>query len=91
MPEFLFPKEPDCSNQNSQPGEFNELWASGICSDSACIMAESGDTHHLSLLDQLPPFLWARCSTDTGRIHSIPPIKIQQTPQNLSPEVINAL
>lgn len=31
----------------------------------------------MSLLDQLPSSLWAVSSTDIGRIHSVPPIKIQ--------------
>lgn len=46
--------------------------------------ANSKDTNHLPLMDQLPPF-WAKSSTDIGRIHSTPPIKIQIDPSKPFP------
>lgn len=40
-------------------------------------MAESGDTDHWSQWDQLPSSLGVKSSTDIGRTHSVPLIKIQ--------------
>ena len=41
---------------------------------------DSGNTDHLSLLNQLPLSLWAKSPTDVGKIHSTPPIKIKIDP-----------
>ena len=42
-------------------------------------------------MNQLPPSLRARSQTDTGKIHSVPPIKIQIDCSKLSPELTNSL
>lgn len=39
--------------------------------------ADSGDTGRVFLLYQLPSSLWEKSSTDIGKIHSVPPMKIQ--------------
>ena len=48
-----------------------------------------GNTDHLSLLNQLPPSLWAKSTTVIGKIHSAPPIKVRIDPSKL--ELINTL
>ena len=67
----------DMSHQNSQAGELNDPLTSFICSIFGGSGGNSGNTNHLSLLNQLPPSLWARSPTDIGKVHSAPPIKIQ--------------
>ena len=83
--------ELDSSNQNGQLGELNDPSTSSIYSVSDYSEANSKDTSRLSLLDQLPPSLWAKYTTDIDSIHSAPPIKIQIDPQSLFPELINTL
>lgn len=41
--------------------------------------ADSGNNDHLTLQNELPPFLWGekKPSTDSGKIHSASLIKIQ--------------
>ena len=48
---------------------------------------DSGNTDHLSLLNQLPLSLWAKSPTDVGKIHSTPPIKIQIDPSKPLPRI----
>ena len=49
--------------------------------------ADSGNTYHLSLLNQLPPSLWAKSLTDVGKIHNTPPMKIQVDPSKPLPRI----
>ena len=46
-----------------------------ICFISDSTRADSENTDYLSLLNQLPPFLWAKSPTDIDKIHSTTPIK----------------
>ena len=62
-----------------------------ICSVSESTRDGSGNTDSLSQLNQLPPSLKAKSLTDTGKIHSAPPTKIQTDSQNLFSELINVL
>ena len=62
---------------NSPPGELNDPLTSFICSISDDTRAESGNTDHLSVLNQPLPFLWAKFPTDIGKIHSTPSIMIR--------------
>lgn len=73
IPEF------DSHCQNSQSGDLNNFSTSSVFffSFSDSTVTESGSTDQLSLVDQLPSSLWAKSSTDNGRIHSVPPTKIQ--------------
>ena len=48
---------------------------------------DSGNTDHLSLLNQLPPSLWAKYPTDIDKIHSALPIKIQIDPSKPLPRI----
>ena len=99
MLEFLSPQrgkysiilEFDSCHQSNQPGELNDTLTSFICFISDGTRADSGNTDHLTLLNQLPLSLWAKSPTDVGKIHSVSPIKIQTDPTNLSPELINIL
>ena len=78
----------------NQPGELKDPLMSFICSISDSIKADSENTDHLSLLNQLPLSLWAKSPTDVNHItiHRVPPIKIQKdSPQNFFPELINTL
>ena len=50
-----------------------------------------GHCSQLPLMDQLPSSLWAKSSTNIGRIHSKSPIKIQSDPSKPLPELINIL
>ena len=58
-----------------------------IYSFSNCTRADSGNTDHLSLLNQLPPSLWAKSLTDVGKIHNTPPMKIQVDPSKPLPRI----
>ena len=51
-----------------------------ISSVSDGTRADSGNTDHLSLLNQLPLSPWAKSPTDIGKFHSSPPIKIRIDP-----------
>lgn len=61
------------------------LWHLLISSISDSTIAKSGITDHLSLLDQQPSSSWEKSSTDIGRIHSVPPIKIKIDPSEPLP------
>ena len=67
----------DSSHQSNQPSELNDPLTPFICSISDGTRADSGNTYHLSLLNQLPTPLWAKSPTDVSKIHSTPPIMIQ--------------
>lgn len=41
----------------------------------------------MSLLSQLPPFLWEKSPTDIAKIHSAPPISTQTDPSNPLPRI----
>lgn len=56
IPEF------DSSYHSSQPGELNDPLTSLIRSVSDGTRADSGNTDHLSLLNQLPLALWGKIS-----------------------------
>ena len=58
-----------------------------ICFISDGTRDDSGSINHLSLLNQLPPSLWAKSPTDIGKIHSTPPIKIQIDPSKRLPRI----
>lgn len=77
----------DSSNLSSQPGKLNNSLIALIYFVSDITVAESADSEHLFLLDQLPASLWAGFSDYIGRIHSALPIKIQMH-QNFSSELI---
>ena len=62
---------------SNQPAELNDPLTSFICSVSDSARGDSGNTEHLSLLNQLPSSLWAKSPTDIGKTHSTPPIKVQ--------------
>lgn len=47
--------------------------------------ADSGNTYHLSLSNQLPSSLWAKSPTDVVKIHNTPPMKIQVDPSKPLP------
>ena len=70
----------DSSHQSNQPGELHDTLTSFICCVSDNTRADSVNTDHLSLLNQLPLSLRAKSPTDVGKIHSTPPIKIQTDP-----------
>lgn len=72
---------------NINLGESSRTSTSFTCSISDGTGAGSKDTNHLSLLGQLPPSLWAKFSTDIGKIHSVPPSKIQIDPSPPLPRV----
>ena len=76
----------DSRHQNSQPGELNDPLTSFICSVSNGSGTDSGNTDHLSLLNQLPLSLWANSPIGIGKIHSVPPIKIQRDPSKPLPK-----
>ena len=48
---------------------------------------DSGSIDHLSLFNQLQPSLYAKSSTDIGKIYSTPPIKIQIDPSKYLPRI----
>ena len=62
-----------------------------LCSVSDSTRDGSGNTDSLSQLNQLPPALRAKSLTNTGKIHSAPPTKIQIDSQNLFSELSNVL
>lgn len=75
----------DSSHQSSQSVKLNDPLTYFISSVFDGTTADSGNTDHLFLLDQIPPSLWAKSPTDFGKIHSARPIKIQiNTPKFLS-------
>lgn len=61
--------------QNGQLGELHGFLESFICAVFD-IIVESESTGQLSLLEQMASSLWAKSSTNIGRIQSLPPIKI---------------
>lgn len=61
--------------------------ASFICAVSDGTVTESESTDRWSLLDQLPSFLWVKSSTNIGRIHSVPPVKVQIDPSKSLPRI----
>ena len=69
--------EIDSSHQSNQPGELNDPLTFFISSISDGTRADSGNTDHLSLLNQLPLSLWAKSPTDVGKIHSQLPAKFK--------------
>ena len=77
----------DSSHKSTQEGELKDPLTSFICSISDGTRADSGNTDHLSLLNQLPPFLWVKSPTYAGKIHSTPLIKIQIDPSKPLPRV----
>lgn len=83
--------ESDSNYQNGQLGELNGLATSFICSIYDGTVAESENTDQLFLLDQMPSSSQAKFSTDIGRIHSVPPMKVQIDLSKICPELINIL
>lgn len=77
----------DSSYQNGQPGELNDTLTSFICAAPDSTSVDSGNTDHLSLLNQLPPSLWAKSPNDISKIHSTPPLKIQKDPSKPLPRI----
>lgn len=77
----------DSSHQISQSGELNNPWTTFICSISDGTIVKFGSTNHLSLLVQLPSSLQAKPSIYIGRIHSVPPFKIQIYPLKPLPRI----
>ena len=67
----------DSSQQRNQSGELNNPLIYFISFISYSTRADSGNTDHLSLLNQLPLTLYAKSPTDIGKIHSASLIKIQ--------------
>lgn len=63
----------DNSHKINQPDELNEPSTSFICFITESTRVDSGNTGHLSLLNQLSLFLWEKFPTDIGKIHSMPP------------------
>ena len=74
-----------------QPHELNDPLTSFICSISDGTRPDSGNTDHLSLLNQLPLSLRAKPPTDVYKIHSISHQNLKQNPQNFFLELINTL
>ena len=70
----------DHKYQSSQAGELNDTLTSFICYISDDTRTDSGNSEHLSILNQVPHSLQAKSPIDIGKIHSIPPIKIQIDP-----------
>ena len=55
--------ELDVSHQRSQSGKLNDALTSIVCCVLEKTRADSGNTDHLSLLNQLPPYFWAKLPT----------------------------
>ena len=76
----------DSTHQNSQPGELNDPLTCFICSVSDGARADSGKTHHLSLLiNYHPPY--GQSLQLLLVIHSTPSIRIQIDPLKLLPRI----
>lgn len=76
----------DGSYQSKSPGELNYPLTSFICSIADVTRVDSGNCHHLSLLNQLPLSLGAKSPTDVGKIHNVSIIRIQKdTPPKKKP------
>ena len=81
IPEF------DSRHQSKQQCELNDSLISFICSISDDTRADSGNTDHLSLLNQLPSFLWAKSPLTVAKFTAHLPSRFKQISQNLFPEL----